>query len=51
VITNADLKIANTLANQNAVAPKAGSGLKVDGGTLSGKLPAYSYQMIKVKLA
>jgi alpha-N-arabinofuranosidase len=49
-ITNADLKLANTLGNQNAVAPKAGSGLKIDGGTLTGSLPAHSYQMIKVRL-
>ncbi|RYE10503.1 MAG: alpha-N-arabinofuranosidase [Hyphomicrobiales bacterium] len=50
VITHADLKIANTLGNQNAVAPKAGSGIAVDGSTLSGKLPAYSYQMVRVQL-
>jgi alpha-L-arabinofuranosidase len=49
-LTHADLKIANTLANQNAVAPKAGSGVAVDGTTLSGKLAPYSYQMIRVKL-
>jgi alpha-N-arabinofuranosidase len=51
VITHADLKIANTLGNQNAVAPKPGSGITVDGSTLSGKLPAYSYQMIRVQLS
>jgi alpha-L-arabinofuranosidase len=50
VVTHADLKIANTLANQNAVAPKAGSGVAVDGGKLTGKLPPYSYQMIRVQL-
>ena len=50
VVTHADLKIANTLANQNAVAPKAGSGVAVDGGRLTGKLPPYSYQMIRVQL-
>ena len=50
VVTHADLKIANTLGNQNAVAPKAGSGVAVDGGRLTGKLPPYSYQMIRVQL-
>ncbi len=50
VITHADLKVANTLQNQNAVSPKAGSGVTADGGTLSGKLPPYSYQMIRVQL-
>ena len=34
----------------NAVAPKAGSGIAVDGGRLTGKLPPYSYQMIRVQL-
>ncbi|MEO7222440.1 MAG: alpha-N-arabinofuranosidase [Devosia sp.] len=50
VVAHADLKIANTLANQNAVAPKAGSGMVVDGGRLTGKLPPHSYQMIRVQL-
>ena len=50
MVTHADLKIANTLSNQNAVAPKAGSGIAVDGGRLTGKLPPYSYQMIRVQL-
>jgi alpha-N-arabinofuranosidase len=51
VLTHADLKIANTLGNQNAVLPKAGSGVAVDGETLTGKLPPYSYQVIRVQLA
>lgn len=51
VITHADLKIANTLTNQNAVAPKAGSAVTVDGDRLTGKLPPYSYQMIRVQLS
>ena len=42
--------VRNTLANQNAVAPKSGSGVAVDGGKLTGKLPPYSYQMIRVQL-
>ena len=51
VMTHADLKVANTLKDQNAVTPRAGSGVTVDGGTLSGKLPPYSYQMIRVQLS
>jgi alpha-N-arabinofuranosidase len=50
VITHANLKIANTLGDQNAVTPRAGSGIAVDGGRLTGKLPPYSYQMIRVQL-
>jgi alpha-N-arabinofuranosidase len=51
IITHTDLKIANTLGNQNAVAPRLGTGIAVDGHRLSGKLPAYSYQMIRVQLS
>ena len=50
VITHPDLRTANTLGNQNAVVPRPGSGIGVDGSTLSGKLPPYSYQMIRVQL-
>jgi alpha-N-arabinofuranosidase len=50
VITHVNLKIANTLGDQNAVTPRAGSGIAVDGGRLTGKLPPYSYQMIRVQL-
>jgi alpha-N-arabinofuranosidase len=51
VMTHADLRMVNSLGNQNAVAPRTGSGISVDGTTLSGKLPPYSYQMIRVQLA
>jgi alpha-N-arabinofuranosidase len=51
VITHADLKIANTLKNQNAVAPEKGTSIAVDGATLTGKLAPYSYHMIRVQLA
>jgi alpha-N-arabinofuranosidase len=50
VITHPDLKAVNDLKNQNTVVPRAGSGLKTDGGTLTGKLPAYSYQMIRLQV-
>ena len=51
VVAHSDLKIANTLKNQNAVAPAKGSGTAVDGTTLTGKLAPYSYHMIRVQLA
>jgi alpha-L-arabinofuranosidase len=51
IITHADLKTANTLSNPNAVTPKRGSGIAVDGNALSGSLPAYSYQMIRVQMS
>ena len=49
-IVHSDLKIANTLANQNAVAPVDGTGVKVDGDAISGKLGPHSYSMIRVQL-
>jgi alpha-N-arabinofuranosidase len=51
VMTHSDLRAVNSLAQQNNVAPKAGSGMTVDSGTISGKLPPYSYQMIRVQLS
>ena len=50
VLTHSDLRAVNGLTSQNNVVPMAGSGIAVDGATLSGKLPAYSYQMIRVQL-
>jgi alpha-N-arabinofuranosidase len=50
VMTHRDLRAVNGLKSQNDVVPKAGSGLKVDGGTLTGKLPPYSYQMIRLQV-
>ncbi len=50
VMTHPDLKVANTLANQTAVAPSAGRGISADGSRLSGKLAPYSYQVIRVQL-
>jgi len=50
VMTHPNLRAVNSLGDQNAVVPKAGSGIAVDGGSLTGKLPPYSYQMIRVQL-
>ena len=51
VIEGADLRQVNGLANQNAVGPKAGTGLSVDGNTLTGRVGPHSYHMIRVKLS
>ena len=51
VMTHPNLRAVNSLNDQNAVVPKAGSGIAVDGGALTGKLPPYSYQMIRVQLS
>ena len=50
VITHADLRAVNSLKDQNAIGPKKGSGITADGGKLTGKLPPYSYQMVRVQL-
>jgi alpha-N-arabinofuranosidase len=50
VMTHPDLKAVNTARNQEEVAPKKGTGAKVNGDTLSVVLPPYSYQMVRVKI-
>ena len=50
VMTHPDLKAVNTAKKQDEVAPKKGDGAKIDGDTLSVRLPPYSYQMVRVKL-
>ena len=50
VMTHNNLEAVNTARDQNAVAPRKGSGAKIDGGNLSVSLPPYSYQMVRVKL-
>jgi alpha-N-arabinofuranosidase len=50
VMTHTDLQAVNTAANQMAVAPRSGSGAKVEKGALSVSLPPYSYQMVRVKV-
>jgi alpha-N-arabinofuranosidase len=51
LMTHADLKAVNTAANQGEVAPARGTGAKVDGDRLTVKLPPYSYQMLRLRLA
>jgi alpha-N-arabinofuranosidase len=51
VMTHSDLKAVNTAKNQDEVKPRQGEGAKVDGDKLSVKLPPYSYQMVRVKIA
>ena len=50
-LTNADLEAVNTLSAPLAVAPKKGAGAEVKDGQLAARLPAYSYQMLRVGLA
>ncbi len=50
VMTHANLEAVNTAANQVNVAPKKGSGAKIEGTTLKVQLPPYSYQMLRLKI-
>ncbi|TPI26720.1 alpha-N-arabinofuranosidase [Mesorhizobium sp. B3-2-1] len=50
VITHVDLKAVNSAGNPGNVGPRKGEGASVAGGSLSLSLPAYSYQMIRLKL-
>jgi alpha-L-arabinofuranosidase len=50
VMTHTALDAANTLAKQNNVVPKKGTGAKVEDGSLHVSLPPLSYQMIRVKV-
>ncbi|WP_309085599.1 alpha-N-arabinofuranosidase [Chelativorans sp.] len=50
MMTNSDLEAVNTAANQQNVIPRRGSGASVTDGLLTVSLPAYSYQMIRIKL-
>ncbi|WP_374622483.1 alpha-N-arabinofuranosidase [Devosia sp.] len=49
VMTHANLEAVNTAADQHNVAPRQGAGARVDGSSLSVRLPPYSYQMIRIK--
>lgn len=51
VMTHRDLRSTNSLMDQNAVVPKAGSGVQMDGKTLVGALPPYSYQIVRVQFS
>ena len=50
VMTHSSLEAVNTAKKQTEVAPRKGSGASIANGTLSAKLPPYSYQMIRVKV-
>jgi alpha-L-arabinofuranosidase len=50
VMTHPDLKAVNTAQKQDEVAPRKGDGAKVDGDRLTVTLPAYSYQMVRVRV-
>ena len=50
VMTHSNLEAVNTAKNQTEVAPRKGSGAKAEAGSLSVKLPPYSYQMVRVKV-
>ena len=49
VMTHENLRAVNTATEQTKVAPSKGSGATIADGTLSVKLPPYSYQMIRIK--
>ncbi len=50
VMTGAQLEAVNTLKDPLTVTPANGSGAAVSDGVLTMKLPAYSYQMIRLSL-
>jgi len=49
-MADADLKAVNSAQNHSNVVPKKGTGASIAGSKLSLPLPAYSYQMIRLKL-
>jgi alpha-L-arabinofuranosidase len=51
VMTHANLEAVNTAGDQNAVAPSKGSGATLADGKLALRLPPYSYQMVRIKIA
>ena len=51
VMTSAKLEDANTLADPNAVTPKAGVGAEIADGELTARLAPHSYQMFRLKVA
>ncbi len=50
VMTHNNLEAVNVARDQNAVAPRKGSGATVANGTLTVSLSPYSYQMVRVKI-
>ena len=51
VMTHANLRAVNTLTDQMQVAPRKGTGARVDSSTLSASLPPHSWQMIRVRFS
>ena len=49
-MTHADLKAVNSAENPGNVGPRKGEGASLAGGKLSLSLPAYSYQVIRLRL-
>jgi len=49
VMTHPDLTAVNSPEKPEEVAPRDGKGASVDGGTVTLALPAYSYQVIRLK--
>jgi alpha-N-arabinofuranosidase len=49
VMTHASLRAVNTLTDQTQVAPRKGTGARVDGTTLTASLPPHSWQMIRLR--
>jgi alpha-N-arabinofuranosidase len=50
VMTHSKLEAVNTATDQNNVAPKKGTGAKVEDGMVKVALPPYSYQMLRLKV-
>jgi alpha-L-arabinofuranosidase len=50
VMTHANLTAVNVATDQNNVAPKKGTGAKIEDGAVKASLPPYSYQMLRVKI-
>ena len=51
VMTHASLAAINSMTNPDNVAPSKGSGAKASDGKVEIALPAYSYQMVRLKLS
>jgi alpha-N-arabinofuranosidase len=50
IMTHNNLEAVNVARDQNAVAPRKGTGTTIANGTLTVSLPPYSYQMVRVKV-
>ena len=50
VMTHNNLEAVNVARDQNAVAPRKGTGITLADGLLTASLPPYSYQMVRVKI-